>query len=345
MAKAPYSPELDTLEFRIEAALKTYLLSVGITGNPNIYTGEETEDRELPAIVCECHGGPENPPGTNNFLEDATVCIVSNVDETESDADPFPPARRLVEQVKYWLWDALLDSNANEHLHEILTAQVPNLQVQNQIQFHGPVIAIHDRKMITELKFTMQAYQGFNGVAGPAPGFSLHTLLPVACGVAQGSTECHCPAGSTTIGILPGIAGKTYQYTFLVSGLVELKSYTGGTQSGFFYTGGSNANDGNANSYGLVVTTPANAPNVTASQGQFFLNASTGGAGRYQNNVVQYKVTLTAQAGQAMVLTTNSFDGFQASNPNALTVPGITSPAQPFNGQFIRLDLVNAVQV
>jgi len=346
-----YNPEIDTLEFRLEAALRTYLLSCNIAGKPNIYTGEETEDRQLPAINCECHGGPEHPMGTNNFLLSVSVCIISNVDPTNSDADPFPLHRRLVKSVKWFLWDSLLGPNAEEELHTVLSAQVPFLQVQNEIQFHGSEIHLHDRKMMTELKFTMQAFEAPNGVEnnpypappGPPAPLSLTCLIAIPCnGPASGG--CACAAGSVVSNILPGAAGITFTYTFRCRGVVELKTYTGGAQNGLFYTGGPNANDGNANSYGLVICDADDAPDVTYNEGQYFLNASTGGAGRYQCNAIDYNFSITAVAGQAIVLTTDSFDGGQADSPEE-EIPDISAPAQPYDGQFLRLDLVSAVPV
>jgi hypothetical protein len=162
---AIYNPELDTLEFKVEAALKKYLLSANVPA-AQIYTGEEIDYKILPAIVCKCHGGPENPPGSNNFLVDVEVCIVSNADLTEGDADPFPPHRRLAAQVNWLLWKSMLDTNGIEYLHVVLSAQVPYLVVQNEIQFEDRQIGIRDRKITTEFRFKMQCYEGLNGVTG-----------------------------------------------------------------------------------------------------------------------------------------------------------------------------------
>jgi len=154
-----YNPELDTLEFKIEAALKYFLITCGFL-EAQIFTGETTELRLLAtgAIICECRGGPEMCPGTNSFVEDVQVCVISNVDESNSGADPFPPHRRLVKRVLYHLWETKRNpDNLSEFLHSFLSVQVPYLTVLREIEFEGKEEVLRDRKMETTLRFKMAA--------------------------------------------------------------------------------------------------------------------------------------------------------------------------------------------
>jgi hypothetical protein len=152
---APFNPELDTLEFKVEVALVKFLLSAGLPLG-QLYTGENAFIKDLPAIVCKCPGGPETPPGSNSFLEDVAVCVQSNADLTNSDADPMPLHRRLVKKVRDHLWNSKVDGSGQEWLHSFLSCQVPYFTVMREIEFDGGTeTTIRDRKIETELRFRM----------------------------------------------------------------------------------------------------------------------------------------------------------------------------------------------
>jgi len=154
MTGTTYNPELDSLEFKVEASLVKFLLTAGLPLS-QLFTGENTEPVTLPAVICCCHGGPEEPPGSNSYLQDVTVCIRSNLDLTNTNADPGPVHRRLVKQVRDALWNNRVDAAGVEWLHSYLSCQVPNFTVMREIQFDGKFENIRDRKIDTEFRFKM----------------------------------------------------------------------------------------------------------------------------------------------------------------------------------------------
>lgn len=166
MSLPAYNPDTATLEFKIEVALVKFLLSCAIpnvfapnSSTPlatgNLFTGENAEPKILPAVICKCAGGPEEVPGSNTFLEDVTVCIDSNADLSNSNADPLPRHRQLVQAIKRALWDSKVDAAGIEWLHSYLSCQVPYLNMMREIKLEDIQDDAHGRHFTTEFKFKM----------------------------------------------------------------------------------------------------------------------------------------------------------------------------------------------
>jgi hypothetical protein len=155
MPTLPYNPELGTLEFKVEVALVKFLITAGL--DPAVlFTGEEAELTSLPRVICKCPGGPETPPGSNSFLEDVEVCIVSTSDLSNSNADPMPLHRRLLQEVRGALWNSKVDASGQEWLHSFLSCQVPYFSVMREIEFDGgSETSIRDRHIMTDMRFRM----------------------------------------------------------------------------------------------------------------------------------------------------------------------------------------------
>lgn len=155
----------------------------------------------------------------------------------------------------------------------------------------------------------------------------------IPCG-ADAGLACVVTDPTPVVAHLAGAAGTTYQVTLRFRGVVEQKAYTGGVADGYFYTGG--AEDGGAyNVYAMTVSSPAQT---------YFLNA---GASDITNCwPLDYTETIPIDAGATVTLTSQAKDGQEIKNRDAATgapivVPDVPPAPDPFNGQFIQMDVVS----
>jgi len=149
-----------------------------------------------------------------------------------------------------------------------------------------------------------------------------------------------CSAATPTIDIsnvLNAPDGTLWAITLRFRGVIEEQSYTGGTADGLWYVGGQHL-DGNYNIYELDVDEPAQ---------RYFLNAGT--AELHSCESIDYSRTIFAAAGATVRLFADSQDGNLISNQdvdgNPVVVPDVPPAPDPYDGQFIQMDVVNIVQV
>jgi hypothetical protein len=135
---------------------------------------------------------------------------------------------------------------------------------------------------------------------------------------------------------LAGAAGVTYDVTLRFRGIVEQKTYTGGCGDGTTTTWlQSGADNGDSfNVYKLAISSPPQT---------YFLNAGTSSI----NHVfgIDFQQTVRIDAGATVTLTADAKDGQEIINVGAdgttpVMVAGV-SVAQPYDGQFIQMDVVN----
>lgn len=147
------------------------------------------------------------------------------------------------------------------------------------------------------------------------------------------------PACATTTATqstqLAGTAGVTYDVTLRFRGIVEQKSYTGGCGDGTTTWLQSGADNGDSyNVYKLAISSPPQT---------YFLNAGTSNITHVFG--IDFQQTVRIDAGATVTLTADAKDGQEIINVGAdgttpVTVAG-TSVAQPYDGQFIQMDVVS----
>jgi len=135
---------------------------------------------------------------------------------------------------------------------------------------------------------------------------------------------------------LGGKPGTQFDVTLRFRGVIELNSYTGGTLSDFFYTGGK-SNEKKANVWELTVASPAQT---------YFLNAGNVGARTWP---VDYTRTVRIAAGSTLTLTGDSLDSKLVANRDMKNQPNIIADVPPapasFDGQFVQVDVVSIALV
>ena len=185
------------------------------------------------------------------------------------------------------------------------------------------------------------AYCAGDGCVDVATSLSgLRWELP--CTGAHGSVNCPCAATDTHMTTLQGTTGTTYDVTLHFRGIVEQKTYSGGTPGGateevdggdpsLFISGGTPASD-TWNIYELDVSSPAQT---------FYLNA--GSSGTDQVWLIDYRATVTMNAGAVVTLTANSVEGVETFNRGAdgtaVVVPGVPPAPDSYDGQFVQVDV------
>jgi hypothetical protein len=170
-------------------------------------------------------------------------------------------------------------------------------------------------------------------VAGSLSG--LRWELPCTAGNANPAL---CAAAGTVSkqATLAGQSGTTYQVKLRFRGIIEPNAYSGGTGSGYFYTGGT-ASDPYANVYLLAVSQPAQ---------NYYVNA---GVVRPSNDLycdaIDYEATIDVAGGAKVTLSANTKDALQIKNRdkagNPYVIADVPPAPQAYNGQFVQMDVVS----
>jgi hypothetical protein len=135
--------------------------------------------------------------------------------------------------------------------------------------------------------------------------------------------------------MISGQAGKTYAVTLRFRGVIEQKTYAGGTGSGYWLAGATAPIDG-FNVYSLTVSSPAQV---------YYLNAGT--TGMHRVFTIDYTETVDMDANAMLTLAADPVDGAEIVNTDgmghSLPVPGIQPYPGVFDGQFIQVDVLSVV--
>lgn len=161
-------------------------------------------------------------------------------------------------------------------------------------------------------------------------------LLPCLQNATPNMYACTCASGVlTTSRTIGGNPGERWHVTVRIRGVLEYMTYSGGSGGPVgWYVGGTPG--GGNNWYMLQVSSPA---------ARYYINHSANAA---QNNswLLDYTATFDVDAGATLTFSSSGSDSIQWEGVNAMdqpiSVPGITDPAQPYNGQFAQLDVVMA---
>lgn len=131
-----------------------------------------------------------------------------------------------------------------------------------------------------------------------------------------------------------GEPGKRYKVTLRVRGVVEPMMYKDGKQEGeYFYIGGV-PNNATYNIYQLTVSSP---------ESHFFFNRQDKVGHRIFT--IDYNVTIEVEGGATLTFHGDGQNGRMITNFSKLVVPDVPPAPQPYNGQFIQLNVVDVTPV
>lgn len=145
---------------------------------------------------------------------------------------------------------------------------------------------------------------------------------------------CRCPEQHERTIRFPGSTSQTYQVTFRFRGVVEEKTYKGGSNDGAFWQeGGIPEPDDPWNAYKLTISHPPQS---------YYLNR--GQSGQYHCVSFDYTKKLKIQGGASITISGESFDAAEIINVNQqgkpLRVSGIPPYPSAYKGQFIQMDIM-----
>jgi hypothetical protein len=130
-----------------------------------------------------------------------------------------------------------------------------------------------------------------------------------------------------------GAAGKHYQVTLRFRGVVEPMMYRNGKKDGeYFYHGGEPNND-TYNIYKLITSSPP---------AYYYLNRQDSVGHRIFT--IDYQKTIPIDGGATVTFHGDGQNGRLISNFLKLVVPGIAPAPMPYHGQFVQVDVVDAVE-
>jgi len=217
------------------------------------------------------------------------------------------------------------------------TILAPSVTVTANGTYTYKITATHDPAVSSdEVKVVV------NGSMPPAASLNgLIWYLP--CLAPHSYSTCSCSNTPVVVNAtMNGTPGQLYDVAFLFRGVAEINAYAGGSRSGMFYTGGSPS--GANNQYRLEVSDPA---------GTYWLNAADVQIDGYCF-LVNYSATIQIRTGASVTLTADATDTGQYFNQDVTLTP-ITVPdtypdhpigvTQPFDGQFIQMDVISITAV
>jgi hypothetical protein len=159
------------------------------------------------------------------------------------------------------------------------------------------------------------------------------------------------------------MAGKTYDVTVRIRGVVEVKKFMNGVSDAAadgFYVGGEPSTTGYFGVFMLWVSAPTVQPSALGPGQYFYLNAINHSEA-YLSFPIDYTVTISVAAGAQVRFLANDPNCMQSKNCDATSVSGgtpstgVCNPstipdlsasvvAQPYNGQFVVMNVISAVE-
>lgn len=159
-----------------------------------------------------------------------------------------------------------------------------------------------------------------------APALSM-LRAEAECGTTVGS-YCTTGGGEAEV-VMTGEPGSAYVVSLHVRGVMETKSYDGGTPDGLWHP------DGDPGDFDLwnEVTLSISAPAQT-------IRLNSGPSGSSSCVLVDMMHDVTIEAGATLRVDFDAIDGSQVANGDDLVVPAIPPAPDAFDGQFVQLDAV-----
>lgn len=131
-----------------------------------------------------------------------------------------------------------------------------------------------------------------------------------------------------------GEPGKRYKVTLRVRGVVEPMMYKDGKMEGeYFYIGGE-PNNATYNIYQLTVSSPPS---------HFFFNRQDKVGHRIFT--IDYTATIEIEGGATVTFHGDGQNGRMITNYAKLVVPDVPPAPQPYNGQFIQINVTDVAVV
>lgn len=157
-------------------------------------------------------------------------------------------------------------------------------------------------------------------------------MLRVEAACDWGGAGVCAAGGDADQTMLVGEPGVVYRVTLRVRGVVELKTYSGGSQDGLWHPGGNPAPD----LWNLATLSIAGGK---ATQAQS-IRLNSGSSGAFSLTAVDITHDAFIEAGALVRLSIDPVDFTQIGNAADLVIPDIPPAPDAFDGQFLQIDAV-----
>jgi hypothetical protein len=168
-------------------------------------------------------------------------------------------------------------------------------------------------------------------VAGSLSG--LRWELPCT-GPPSGNNVCATIPPVETSTVLGGLPGIDYDVTLRFRGVIEEKTYSGGTNDGAYFQIGGTFDPSGFNVYEFEVSDPSE---------HYYVNR--GSSDIYYCFGIDYSATVRVQSGATVTLRANAYDGAEIANEDSagvpIVIPDIPPAPSPYDGQFVQMDVVS----
>lgn len=149
---------------------------------------------------------------------------------------------------------------------------------------------------------------------------------------------CVCASRVQKSVTVAGPSGARYRVSMRFRGVVEEKTYTGGTNDGAHWQVDGMWDGSDWNLYSLDISSPLQ---------RYFLNRGT--SGRYVCVPIDYTKDVEVDVGATVLLDAISIDAREIRNIDGaskpIVIPGVPPAPKAFDGQFIQMDVVAFVRI
>jgi hypothetical protein len=133
------------------------------------------------------------------------------------------------------------------------------------------------------------------------------------------------------VAIMGGAPGESFDVDLRFVGVVEQKSYTGGSNDSLYWQVGGSPVADSYNVYALTISSPPQT---------FYINRGT--SGLLVCFAIDYTQTVTINAGATVTLSCTTMDNREVRH--TISVSGVSDPTQPYVGQWVRMTPTKVVK-
>ncbi|MBF0441334.1 MAG: hypothetical protein HQK54_05465 [Oligoflexales bacterium] len=149
-----------------------------------------------------------------------------------------------------------------------------------------------------------------------------------------GLDYCSCKNEASDEKHLTGDNSKTYKVKLRFRGIVEQKTYIGGSNDGGFWQIGGTPDNGSWNVYRLTISNPPQT---------YYLNR--GLSGLFNTYIIDYTKDIYMSSGATIKVAASAIDGLEITNHDrngrAFIIPDIPPAPAPFRGQFVQINVIS----
>jgi hypothetical protein len=172
-----------------------------------------------------------------------------------------------------------------------------------------------------------EGYEGDGHVCALPGALAGPLRAELDCGAASGFHLCFAGDDDHVVKLI-GSPGDLYRVTLQVRGVVEQKSYDGGTPDGAWNPGGEPADDAWA------------VMSLEIAQPEQHIRLNNGASPNLELTAIDMTHEVVVAAGSDVRLALEGIDGIIVNNADNVVQDGVPPAPDPFDGQFVQIDVL-----